>query len=170
MSYDSEKCLTDAEKLLDSRDLQDVISLKIEPEPKRMCCCSDCWPLVWQDINDFIQPQGPVDHEGRAVVEIEGEKYVLEQHESGPEILLIVTASINVIAAVINLIVAVCNSLRRERKCPKKIKIVKRRLLHKRVVEEVIVELSLDDSELTQEKIKKIIKAAIKNTPVSKKH
>ena len=90
MSYDPEKCLMHAEKLLDSCDIEEVISLKIEPE-QRMCCCSHCWPLVWKEVNDIIQPQGPISHEGRVVVEVDNEKYILEQHESGPEILLILT-------------------------------------------------------------------------------
>lgn len=170
MSYNPEKSLKNAKKLLDSPSLQDIVSLRMEPEPETMCCCSKCWPLVWQKVNDLIQPQGPVEHEGRAIVTFGNERCVLEQHESGPEIMLLVTASINLLSAVINLIVAVCSSLRKERKCPAKIKIVKRRFLRKRVGEDLIIEINLDDSKLTNDKMKGIIESAIKKSLVSKKY
>ena len=161
MSYNPEKSLRDAEKILDSRELRDVISLRIEPE-STMCCCSSCWPLVWQQVNELIFPQGPVEHEGRVLVKIDNEKCVLEQHESGPEVILLVTASLNLIVAVINLVVAACSSLRKERKCPTKIRIVKRRFFRNRVDEDLLVEVNLNDSKITQNKMKDIIEAAIK--------
>ena len=101
--YNPKKSLNNAEGLLDANNIQEVISLRIEPEPLH-CCCSHCWPLVWEKVNALIYPQGPVQHEGRAVIKVNNEDYVLEQHESGPEILLLITASLNLITAVMNMI------------------------------------------------------------------
>lgn len=168
MGYEPERSLNNAVKLLDARDIHHVISLRIEPDP-RVCCCSDCWPLVWNRVNALIYPQGPVEHEGQVLVEIGHEKYILEQHESGPEVLLLITASINLIAAVMNLIVAVSHSLEEERRSAASIKIIKRRLLRKRVTEELLVELSLRDKNTSPKKIKGMIETVLRKALASKK-
>jgi len=161
--YYPEKSLKNAKKLLVSPDLENVVSLRLEPEPKT-CCCSDCWPLVWQEVNDSIHPQGPVQHEGQALIKVGSERCLLVQNESGPEILLLVTASLSVVAAVVNLIVAICGSLRKERKCPAKVKIVRRRSFGKKIAEDLLVEIDLDDSTAKPDKMKGIIEVAIKNS------
>ncbi|MFH1428439.1 MAG: hypothetical protein ABIH39_01725 [Candidatus Margulisiibacteriota bacterium] len=87
--------MTDFQKSIDR-----AISLQVSPsgcdkytiikiQPIRGgCCCSGCWPITWQEINNHISPAF-VSHEGDAIVEINNEKFVLESHESGAEIVFL---------------------------------------------------------------------------------
>jgi hypothetical protein len=163
MSYDAHKSLNNAKTLLDASNVHDVVSLRVESDP-RVCCCSDCWPAVWDEVNALIHPQGPVEHEGLALVRIGNEKIIVEQHESGPEVVLLITASVNLIAALINLIVVIFHSLREERKPGASIKIIKRRLVRKQISEELLLELHLNDTKISQNKAKDMIKAAVEKT------
>ncbi len=166
--YEPDKRLKIAQKLLGVSDRENVVSFRIEPEPLE-CCCSHCWPLVWQEVNELIHPQEPIKHEGQGLIEIGNERYVLKQHESGPEVILLMCASLNLITAVINLFVAICGSLPKERKCPSKVKIIQRRFVRNQVAQEMLVEVNLDDSKISQNKVKAVIEGAIKNSLVSKK-
>ncbi|PKL49679.1 MAG: hypothetical protein CVV39_02600 [Planctomycetes bacterium HGW-Planctomycetes-1] len=38
-------------------------------------------------VNKKISPQGPIEHEGSAIINFQNEKIILEQHESGPELI-----------------------------------------------------------------------------------
>ncbi|OHB77655.1 MAG: hypothetical protein A2Z25_04715 [Planctomycetes bacterium RBG_16_55_9] len=165
--YEPEKSLKNAQKLLDASELENVISFRIEPD--NGCCCSHCWPLVWQGVNKLIYPQGPIEHEGQSLIKIDNERYILKQNESGPEIMLLICASLNLITSAINLLVAICGSLQKERKCPSKVKIVQRRFIRNQVAQEMLIEVNLDDAKITQDKIKTIIEGAIKSSLVSKK-
>jgi len=62
-----------------------LVQFKIEPVPNS-CCCSHHLPEFWEAVNDKISPQGPIEHEGAAILNIENEQVILEQHEGGPEI------------------------------------------------------------------------------------
>jgi hypothetical protein len=165
--YEPEKHLKNAQKLLNAAELENVISFRIEPD--HGCCCSHCWPLVWEEVNKLIHPQGPIGHEGQVIIEIDKEKSILIQNESGPEIILLICASLNLITASINLLVAICSSLRKERKCPSKVNIVRRRFGCKKVDEELLVEVDLNDSKITQDTMKALIENAIKQSLVMKK-
>ena len=55
----------------------------------------------WETINNEIYPQGPIEHEGSAVLNIQNEQIVLEQHESGPELI-----------AFLNSVTAICNFIK----------------------------------------------------------
>ncbi len=143
MSYDPTTSLEIGGRDLGSDTPSAVVSIRIEPDFKACCCCSHCWPLVWQQINEHIHPQGPVEHEGRLLLRIGDERLVLESHESGPEIIMLVAASINLVTAVINLVTVICSSLSKERKHPSRINIVKRRLVKKKVSEETVLQISV---------------------------
>lgn len=147
--YYPEKSLKDAKKQLGLHHLEEVVSLRLEPEPTT-CCCSNCWPLVWQQVNELIHPQGPVEHEGQALIDIDSERCVLVQNESGPEILFSVAVSVAVsiditvlIDTVIKLISTMCSSLAKERKRPSRISIVKRQFVKKAVSEEVLLQIDI---------------------------
>ena len=143
--YYPEKNLKNAKKLLDSHALEDVVSLRLEPKPTT-CCCSHCWPLVWQQVNELIHPQGPVEHEGQALINIDSERCVLVQNESGPELLFSVAASIDVnalIDTVIKLISTMCSSLAKERKQHSQINIIKRRFVKKTISEEILLQIDI---------------------------
>jgi hypothetical protein len=149
--YYPDKSLKNAKNLLDSHALEDVVSLRLEPEPTT-CCCSHCWPLVWQQVNDLIHPQGPVEHEGQALIKIDSNKCVLVQNESGPEILASVAVSVVVsvdvnalIDTVIKLISTMCSSLAKERKQPSRISLVKRRFVKKVISEEILLQIDISN-------------------------
>jgi hypothetical protein len=77
-----------------------LVVFKVEPVP-RFCCCSHCVRDFWETINNEIYPQGPIEHEGSAVLNIQNEQIVLEQHESGPELI-----------AFLNSVTAICNFIK----------------------------------------------------------
>ena len=97
-----------AERLLRTgRPSTDFVILKLLPEPSG-CCCSDCWPDAWAQVNAAISPYGPVSHEGDALVERDGAGFVLESHESGPEWVLlasVLASNITIARAIIDLVV-----------------------------------------------------------------
>ena len=119
-----------------------LVQFKIEPIPSR-CCCSDCVSGLWDKVNDGISPQGPIEHEGFAILNIENEQVILEQHESGPEII-----------AFLNSVTAVCNFIKLlfslsidafTKKGAAKIKIIKRTITTKqKLVDESILEIDLN--------------------------
>ncbi|MFA5293811.1 MAG: hypothetical protein WC496_12380 [Phycisphaerae bacterium] len=68
----------------------DIVSFKVSPITESgysFCCCSGCLREFWDTINDKISPQGPIEHEGSAILNIQNEQVILEQHESGPELI-----------------------------------------------------------------------------------
>jgi hypothetical protein len=157
--YYPEKSLKNAKNLLDSTALEDVISLRLEPEPTT-CCCSHCWPLVWQQLNELIRPNGPVEHEGQALIKIGSERCILVQNESGPELLFSVAASVDInalIDTVIKLISTLCSSLAMERKRSSKITLIKRRFVKKAVAEEILLQIDIS-SRFSDENITAITK------------
>ena len=88
------------------KDYEKYISIKLSPL-NISCCCSGCLHETWRIINEFIAPCGPVQHEGDALIEKDGNKFVLEQHESGPEIIVflaLATASLTLAKSIIDLI------------------------------------------------------------------
>ena len=98
-----------ASKLLNTpSDYENYISIKLTSFSG--CCCSHCWPVTWQAINEFIYPCGPVGHEGEALFIKDKDKYVIKSHESGPEIILYmagITASATLLKSIIDLITTI---------------------------------------------------------------
>jgi len=83
-----EKSIDRAISLLKTpKEYEKYISIKLSPPSG--CCCSDCLPETWQAVNEFITPCGPVGHEGDALIEKDGNRFVLESHEGGPEIIFL---------------------------------------------------------------------------------
>ncbi|MCX5632867.1 MAG: hypothetical protein NTW93_04225 [Phycisphaerae bacterium] len=120
----------------------DLVSFKIKPVSIN-CCCSGCLPEFWNKINNEISPQGPIEHEGSAILNIQNEQIILEQHESGPEIITF-----------LNSITAVCNFIKLlfsmsidafTKKGATKIKFIKRTITTKqKLVDESILEIDLN--------------------------
>jgi len=84
------------------------------------------------------------------LIDIDSERCVLVQNESGPEILFSVAVSVAVsiditvlIDTVIKLISTMCSSLAKERKRPSRISIVKRQFVKKAVSEEVLLQIDI---------------------------
>jgi len=87
MEVQMERSINRAVKLLGTPQEYDKY-LSIKLYPPHGCCCSHCWPETWRAVNSFISPYGHVCHEGDAVIGDGDDKFVLESHESGPEIIV----------------------------------------------------------------------------------
>ena len=127
-------------------EYENYISIKIKPT-HRGCCCFHCWPKTWDVINEYIFPCGPLEDEGDVLINKNNEKFVLECHESGPEIIVYLgfcTASIVLIKSIIDLITTFLKTLQNgHQKHPGQLKIIKRYQIKGQVEEEEIIEIEL---------------------------
>ena len=71
---------------------ENLVFLKIESVP-RICCCCHCLCELWLKVNEKIYPQGPIEHESSAILTFKNEQIILEQHESGPELLTFIDSA-----------------------------------------------------------------------------
>jgi hypothetical protein len=149
------------------KEYEKYISIKLSPPSG--CCCSDCWPKTWQEINQAIAPCGSVRHEGDALIEVNENKFVLESHESGPEIIVylaLVTASATLTKAIIDLIITIIKGLSNEdRKQPPRIKISKKRIIKGEIQEENLIEINIPISKDMQKQLEEKIKQSINRGP-----
>ena len=149
------------------KEYENYISIKLSPPSG--CCCSHCWPETWHKINQTIAPCGPVGHEGDALIENNGDKFVLESHESGPEIiayLALVTASVTLVKSIIDLIATIIKGLSNEhRKQPPRIKISKRQIIKGKIEEECLIEIDIPISKDIEKQLEEKIKQAINKNP-----
>ncbi len=161
MEVQMERSINRAVKLLGTPQEYDKY-LSIKLYPPHGCCCSHCWPETWRAVNSFISPYGHVCHEGDAVIGDGDDKFVLESHESGPEIIVylaLATASTALAKSIIDLITTFVKSLSKEyRKQPPRIKISKRQLIKGNVEEETIIEIDIPVSKESQKQIEERIK------------
>ena len=131
-------------------------SIKIKPS-KGGCCCFHCWPRTWVAINEYISPFGPLQDEGDVLIEKNNERFVLECHESGPEIVYYLglgTASVLLVKSVVELIVALLNYLEKDKgKSMGSIKLIRRRVIKGKTNEEQIMEINLPLSESTTKEL-----------------
>ncbi len=148
-------------------DYEKYISIKLSPPSG--CCCSDCWPETWRIVNQDISPCGPIKHEGDALIKKDGNIFVLEQHESGPEILVflaLATASATLVKSIIDLITTIIEGLSTEhRKQPPHIKIVKRRLIKGKFEEENLIEIDIPVSKNIEKQLEEKIKQSLNKNP-----
>jgi hypothetical protein len=77
-----------AQQLLGTTAGDEYFLVKLLPHPGGCCCC-DCWPDTWRTVNQAIGPAQPVPHEGDSLLDLGGIPVVLESHESGPELVLL---------------------------------------------------------------------------------
>ncbi len=144
-------------------DYEKYISIKLSPPSG--CCCSDCWPETWQKVNKAIVPCAPIKHEGDALIGKGGNIFVLEQHESGPEIVLylaLATASVTLAKSVIDLITTIVKGVSNEqRKHPTQIKISKKQIVKGKIEEENLIEIDIPISKDMEKQLRKRIKQAI---------
>lgn len=125
---------------------EDYISIKISPV-NGGCCCFDHWPGTWAEINEYISPSGPITNEGAVLTEKNNERFALECHESGPEIIIYLglgTASIVLVNSVVGLITTILKSRqKREFHGTAKFKITSRRLINSETKDEITTEINL---------------------------
>ena len=149
------------------KEYENYISIKLSPPSG--CCCSHCWPETWRLVNKMIAPCGPVEHEGDALIENNGDKYILESHESGPEIIIylaLATASATLLKSIIDLINTILSGLSNEhRKQPPRIKISKRQIIKGNIEEENLLEIDIPISKGMEKYIEEKIRQAINKKP-----
>ena len=79
----------------------EFLILKLTPYPNsRKCCCIDCNPHIWDSINKDIYPSGPVRHHSGVIVDGPDGKFLLEDHETGPEIIIALWEGIQFLATI----------------------------------------------------------------------
>ena len=128
---------------------EDYVILKVMPVGGG-CCCLHCWPETWRAVNLFISPAGPVPHEGYALVGRGTGRYVLEGHESGPEVVVYlgaVVALLGLAKGVAELVTTIMKAATEERSHSARMRIVRRVAIKGEFEEEEIVEVDLPLSE-----------------------
>ena len=140
-----EKNISIEEFVKDNPQKGNLAVFKVEPVPM-FCCCSGCVSDLWTTINDEIRPQGPIEHEGSAILNIQNEQIILEQHESGPEIIAFLNSVISIFNFIKWLFSLSINAFKK--KGATKIKIVKRIITTERkLVDESIIEIDLNQTQ-----------------------
>jgi hypothetical protein len=143
----------------------DYISIKLKPVPSG-CCCFHCWSKTWSRINQYIAPNGPLRDEGDVLIVKNSEKFVLECHESGPEIIVYLgvgVASITLVKSIVDLIATMLKTQKTEPKTASgRIKISKRRVIKGQIETEDLLEIELPLSDevvkIMNEKIEMMLK------------
>ncbi len=100
--------------------MNDNITFKFKLEGQS-CHCSHCLPEFWNEVNKLIIPDNPIGHEGKVKVNLDNAKIILEQHESGPEIVVAnlkeIVENINPFLTFINSFIALFLLTRKNKKC-----------------------------------------------------
>lgn len=147
---------------------EDYIVIKIKPV-QGGCCCFHCWPKTWSAINEYIAPFGPLEDEGDVLIVRNNEKYVLECHESGPEIILygVISGVISglIVESVVGLITTFLKNLQNEdRKRPGSLKIIRHRQIKGQIEEDEIMQVDLPLSKDVVKKLNDNIKKTIEKS------
>jgi len=153
-----------AQKLLKTpENNENYISIKIKPISGG-CCCFHCWPYAWKNISKEIAHYGQLKDEGDIAIGIGDDKFVLECHESGPELIVYIgigITSVNLVASILNLITTIIRS-RQQEKIGTQFKITKRVIKKTKVIEENVLEvdfpISNENVALLNKRIKDILK------------
>jgi len=102
-------------------------------------------------------------NEGNVLIKGDDFEFVLECHESGPEIVYL-TASILLIKSVVDLLTAFVKALQKaHHEAPARLKITRRQIIGKAVKTEVLYELDLPLSEDIADALKARVQKALKN-------
>ena len=153
-----------AQNLLKTPDNnENYISIKIKPI-NRGCCCFHCWPQTWNEINKKISPYGPLKDEGDVLIGGEDDRFILECHESGPEIIVYLGVGIavaNLVKSVFDVVLTIIKN-RQQEKRGAQFKITKRVIKNTKIIEENVMEvdfpISKENITLLNIKIKDIIR------------
>lgn len=143
-------------------DNGEYLLIKIKPDPFS-CCHLQHWPRTWDLINDQIKPFGPIEEEGDVLIQKDGIEYVLECHESGPEIILgVIAANINLLSSVISLITVIVNGKLKESRNPQTSIKVSSRMIGNGVEKEVTIEINQTNQANIDNKLLKLISDVLK--------
>ena len=145
-----------------SNQKEEYVSIKIKPIGGG-CCCLHCWPSTWDGVNEYIKPNSHIEDEGDALIKTTDAEYVLECHESGPEIIVLIDRIVNYSGFIISLtglIIILLQSRDRDRKKQHFFEIIKRQYKKGKLKEEVII--SIDSDKIEKRKIEEILRQSIK--------
>lgn len=139
-----------AQKLLETPyNDEKYVSIKIKPISGG-CCCFHCWPHTWEEVNSKISRYGILEDEGGVLIGDGNERFVLECHESGPEIIAYLGVGIATAHLILDIILALIKN-RQHEKYGAQFKITKRVIKNTKTVEENVVEV---DFPISKENIK----------------
>lgn len=141
-------------------DNKNYTLIKIKPT-HTSCCCFHCWPKTWIAINEYISPCGPIRDEGDVLVSNNNERFVIECHESGPEIILYGVVSGVLSNLIAKLIILFLKNIYQENKNPGLLKLTKQRYIKGQVEEMKIMEIILPLSDEITDKLNSNIKKAL---------
>mgnify|MGYP001390953724 CR=1 FL=1 len=110
MNYDAS--LKRAAALTDALSASDAVIFKVHEGES--CHCFHCWPETWAAVNAFLGTEGPIKDESDLLLNTDDSVFVLECHESGPEVVACVEAAATVITAIATLITVIIAARRRE--------------------------------------------------------
>jgi hypothetical protein len=146
---------------------EDYVCIKIAPE-KSGCCCFHCWPYTWSTVNRYLLQlhEKQLEDEGEVVIGNEGDRFVLECHESGPEVVLYIglaTASLVFTKSVVDLITTLIKALQKEdRRRPGKVILTARQIKDGNHTEEQIMQIELPLDESVQKELNERIEELIR--------
>ncbi len=164
VSYNFNRSVNRAINLMHTpSDYDNYIVFKIKPLLGG-CCCFHCYPELWKKINSFIEPFGPIEDEGDVLIGNDNNKFVLECHESGPEIITYIDVAGDLFTIITPIVGLIAFFIKRLQKEPGKqltgIRVTKRIFENGNVIEEKIIEVK---SALSDEIIK-VIESGIRES------
>ena len=140
----------------------EYISIKIRPI-NGGCCCFHCWPKTWEVVTQSVHTKEPLEDEGDALIIDGNNEYVIECHESGPEIVILIdriVAYSSFLVSVAGLIFTIIQARQKE-KPGTKLELIKR-TYKKGIIKEEIV-MRIDGSINNQNEIVSILTEQIDN-------
>ena len=164
IDYRIENSVKRAKTLLNTPlDYNKYLLIKLTLEPFS-CHALHHWPNTWKQINKYIYPSQPIADEGDALIERDENKFVLESHESGPEIIVYIGLAnklAELFKSIIDLAITIIKGFSDERrKQITHIKIIKRRVIEGTIEENVMeieIPLSKKAEKSLEEKIYKLL-------------
>jgi len=149
-----------------SDDAEEYVHVKIETPGSECWCLKHHAPRTWEAVNSYIAPCGPVRDHGDVLVDRNGERVVLEHHESGPEIvvcLALCTALVTLVKSVLDLVTVIVKARSDERRIPSvKVTITRRSGADSAPSREVAVEVEAPMSKKGVSDLKKALEAMMR--------
>jgi hypothetical protein len=144
---------------------ENYISIKIKSSQERCCCFNHCWIKTYAAINEYIKPFGELKEDGDVLIKLGEKKYVLECHESGPEIILYGVVSNLIASSIKGLIKIIWNTLQEEKKYYGSLKVtIRHQNKTGKIKEEKLIEI---EQNYPDDKIKRL--GSIINSKVTRK-
>jgi len=165
------KSIERANKLLGlpTNNHETYLLLKVSFVPRRCHCLDHCFPETWKRINEYIAPQKLIGGEGNALIVKNGEKFVFESHESGPEIiayLAFATASAALLKSIIDLAITIIKGFSSENNRQARIIISKKQVIKGKQQEEVVeIDLPLSEKALADKMKTLLLSKPMKRMP-----